>query len=212
MEVSMFKFVKVILAAALLMSASSVSAAVIISTDASDFNLTSETFPNTGFTNSNIVSVSGNITLDNAVGVGTGVGDFTGTAAYTNFTGALSGDEYVLNGDENFDLIFSSQQTAFAMDYVDASIASTFNLTFFDGASNVGSTSFVTSSFGTAEFIGFISSVAFDRVEIREDDGTGNSDEFFQFHTAEAVSEPGSLAVFGLGLLGLGYIRRRKAA
>ncbi|MGY9019911.1 MAG: PEP-CTERM sorting domain-containing protein [Alphaproteobacteria bacterium] len=25
-----------------------------------------------------------------------------------------------------------------------------------------------------------------------------------------AVSEPGSLAVFGLGLLGLGYMRRRK--
>lgn len=207
----MFKFVKVFLSAALLMSASSVSAAVIISTDASDFHLTSESFPTTAFTNSNIVSVSGNITLDNADGVGTG-GDNTGSHGYSNFTGALTGDEYVLNGDENFNLIFSSQQTAFAMDYVDTSIASTFNLTFFDGASNVGSTSFVTSSFGTAEFIGFTSTVAFDRVEIREDDGTNNTDEFFQFYSAEAISEPGSLAVFGLGLLGLGYMRRRKTA
>ena len=70
----------------------------------------------------------------------------------------------------------------------------------------------MTSSFGTAEFIGFTSTVAFDRVEIREDDGTNNTDEFFQFYSAEAISEPGSLAVFGLGLLGLGYMRRRKTA
>ena len=206
---SIRKLIKTALAASLLIGASNASAAIITSTDISDFHLTAETFPTTGFTNSNIVSVSGNLTLDNAQGVGNPA---TGTAGYSNFTGALSGDEYVLNGDENFNLIFSSAQTAFAMDYVDTSIASTFNLDFFDGATNVGSTSFVTSSFGTAQFIGFISSVAFDRVEIRENDGTSNSDEYFQFYTAEAVSEPGSLAVFGLGLLGLGYMRRRRTS
>jgi hypothetical protein len=121
------------------MSASSVSASVITSTNIADFNLTSETFANTGFSNSNIVSVSGNITLDNALGVVTGVGDFTATAAYQNF---------------------------------------------FDGASNVGNTSFTTSTFGTVEFIGFISTAAFDRVEVREGDGSCNSDEFFEFYSA----------------------------
>ncbi|MBK17454.1 MAG: hypothetical protein CMM52_01265 [Rhodospirillaceae bacterium] len=201
--------VKTVLTAALILGVSNASAAVITSTDIADFNLTSESFATAGFSNSNLVSVSGNLTLDNAEGIGNPA---TGTAGYSNFTGALSGDEYVLNGDENFNLIFSSTQTAFAMDYVDASIASTFNLTFFDGASNVGSTSFATSSFGTAEFIGFISTVGFDRVEIREDDGVGNTDEFFQFYAAEAVSEPGSLLIFGLDLVGLGYARRRKAA
>ncbi|MEM7541767.1 MAG: PEP-CTERM sorting domain-containing protein, partial [Pseudomonadota bacterium] len=66
--------------------------------------------------------------------------------------------------------------------------------------------SFTTSSFGTAEFIGFISSAAFNRVEVRENDGGANSDEFFQFFTATAVPEPTTLALMvgSLGLLGFG--------
>ncbi len=97
------------------------------------------------------------------------------------------------------------------MNYLDDGDVSTFSLNFFDGLTNVGSTSFVTASIGSAEFIGFISTVAFDRVEVREDIG-GLTNEAFQFYSAEAVPEPGSLAIFGLGLLGLGYMRRRKAA
>lgn len=198
-------------AAALLLcaGASSASAAVINSTNPLDFNLVAESFPITGFTNADITSVSGNLTLDNAAGVGQPA---TLTAAYLNFTGAMPGNEYVLNGDENFDLIFASSRTAFAMDYLDASIASTFTLNFFDGLTNVGSTSFTTSSFGTVEFIGFTSTVAFNRVEVRENDGASNSDEFFQFYTtAVSIPAPGALLIFGLGALGLASMRRKAA-
>lgn len=206
----MRNFVRVAIALCLGIGASNASAAVVNSTNPLDFDLVAESFPVTGFTNANITSVSGNLTLDNAQGVGLPA---TGSAGYLNFTGAIPGDEYVLNGDENFDLIFSSFQTAFAMDYVDASIASTFTLDFFDGVTNVGSTSFTTSSFGTVEFIGFTSTIAFDRVEVRENDGASNSDEFFQFYTTEtSIPAPSGLLIFALGTVGFACARRRRAA
>jgi hypothetical protein len=200
----MIKIIKVIATAALVMSASNALAVVISSTNTADFNLTAESFVPSGFTTANMVSASGDMTLS------TNGGD---QAGYIDFTGVLVDEEYVLLSGSNFDVSFSSQQTAFAMDYVDEASASTFNLDFFDGLTNVGSTSFAAASFGTAEFIGFISTVAFDRVEVREVGG-GSVDEGFQFYTAEvaAVPEPGSLAIFGLGLVGLGYMQRRKTA
>lgn len=188
---------------------SQASAAVINSTNPLDFDLVAESFPVTGFTSADITSGSGNVTIGNAQGFGAPA---TGTAGYLNFSGAMPGNEYVINGDENFDLIFASTQTAFAMDYLDTSVASTFTLTFFDGLTNVGNTSFVTSSFGTVEFIGFTSTVAFDRVEVRENDGASNTDEFFQFYTTEvSIPAPGAVLIFGLGAVGLVCIRRRRA-
>lgn len=206
----MCNFVRFAAAVLMVIGASNASAAVINSTNPLDFDLVAEDFPLTGFTNANITSVSGNLTLDNAQGTGLPA---TLTAGYLNFTGAMPGNEYVLNGDENFDLIFASSQTTFAMDYLDASIASTFTLNFFDGLTNVGSTSFTTSSFGTVEFIGFTSTVAFNRVEVRENDGANNSDEFFQFYTeAVSIPAPGALLIFGLGATGLVCMRRRRTA
>jgi hypothetical protein len=197
------------IASLFLLGASNASAVVLTSTNTADFNLTFEDFPVAGSGVASMTSISGNLTIDSAIGVGNPAAS---TAFYNEFTATLSGNEYIIGGDENFDLTFSSQQNAFAMNYHDFSIASIFTLNFFDGATNVGSTSFTTTSFGTAEFIGFISTAAFDSVQIREDDGANNTNEAFQFYTAEAVPEPGALAIFGLGLIGLGYIRRRKAA
>lgn len=61
-------------------------------------------------------------------------------------TPLVSGIEYIKNGEEGFDLIFSCQRNAFAMNYVDLSTVGTFSLDIFDGAANVGSASFVTAS------------------------------------------------------------------
>tara|TARA_B100000676_G_C17352191_1_gene471474 strand:- start:97 stop:333 length:237 start_codon:yes stop_codon:yes gene_type:complete len=53
----------------------------------------------------------------------------------TNFTDfpltpLLSGIEYIKNGEEDFDLIFSGQQNSFAMNYVHQSAVRTFSLRF----------------------------------------------------------------------------------
>ena len=103
-------------------------ASIIISNDKNDFNLLAEDFNNNTFSNNNFVSISGNITLDNASGVGDPA---TGTAAYLDFSPVLNGSEYVLNGDENFDVLFSSLQNVFAFTYADDSIASLFTFNFF---------------------------------------------------------------------------------
>lgn len=198
---------------ALFVSMAANAGLITVSTNPADFNLSLEAFPTVVLgTNANIVSTSGNIELDNS-----NVGDpTTGTHGYQDWAGSiLPGTEYVLNGDENFDIIFSSLQLAFAMDYEDDSIDSVFDLTFFNGAINVGSSSFTSiAPFNTSKFIGFISDMSFDKVEVRETDGVKgeNSNEYFQFYTATAaVPEPGTIALFGLGLVGIGFARRKRA-
>ena len=188
-----------------------VNAGIITSTSMADFDLVAEAFPNVPLgTNANIVSNSGNITLDNANGIGNPA---TGTHGYINWSGSsLAGAEYVLNGDENFDVTFSSLQSAFAFTYEDDSISSTFTLNFFNVADNIGSASFTTSAFNSAQFVGFISDSSFDRVTVRENDGSSNSNEYFQFYSASAkVPAPATIVLFGLGLAGIGFARRRKA-
>jgi len=187
-----------------------VQAGVVISTNAADFNLTSVGFdPVLSSVTTDLVSTDASVTLAIA---------FEGDPAtqghyYSPWTGMLPGNEYALDGDENFDIKFTAHQSAFAMDYLDTSIESKFSLTFYDGAINVGETSFITNSFGTAQFIGFISSLSFDKVTVREDDGSENSDEFFQFYSATsaaAVPEPSSIVMFGVGAIGMAFARRKR--
>ena len=164
-----------------------VNAAIITSTNASDFNLTAVAFPNTAFTTNNIVSTDGSVTLDTTTGVGNPA---TTNATYSGFSPLLPGSEYAISGDENFDILFSTLQTAFAMNYADEDTDSIFTLNFFNGATTVGSTQFTsTAPFKTAKFIGFASDMAFDKVTVREDDRGTNSNEYFQFYKATAVPE-----------------------
>ena len=59
----------------------------------------------------------------------------------------------------------------------------------------------------TSNFYGF-TDIIFDEIQISVAAGGYNLDHF-QFNDAH-ISEPGSLAVFGLGLVGLGALRRRR--
>ncbi len=120
-----------------------------------------------------------------------------------------SGAEYVLNGDENFDILFASSVSAFAMDYADTADTSVFTLTFFNGASNVGSSVLNSNIFGTQRFVGFISDTDFDKVTVRES-SAANSDEFFQFYSATPVAEPATAGLIAIGLGGLFGLRRRQ--
>ncbi len=206
------KLLKILTALFFGLGVSNASAVIITSTDTADFALTQENFADLSagaFQTVNLVSFSGNLQIDNLTGT------IDQSHKFTQGEPLLAGVEYLKNGDENFDLIFSTQRNAFAMNYVDQGGLSTFSLNFFDGATNVGSTSFDTASINAAEFIGFISTTLFDRVEIRESNGSGGPNEVFQFFSAESninLPEPGALVVFGLGLIGLGYARRRRAA
>ena len=184
------------------------NAAITVSNDASNFNLTSQLFNVAGFTVADISSVSGDVTLMiPSITIGNPV---TQDHAIAEFTSVLTGDEYVISGDENFDVSFSSSQSVFAFDYVDDSVASIFTLEFFNGMTNVGTSSFTTSApFATQNFIAFLSDTDFDLVTIRESDGSTNSNELFQFYTATTVPEPSSALLLGLGALGL-VSRRRK--
>lgn len=186
-------------------------AAIFVSVNPADFSLTPQSFAQSHFSTNNLTSTSAAITLVAGVGVGDPP---TIDHGYLDFTSALPGDEYVINGDENFDVVFSSLQGSFAYDYVDDSMDSTFILNFFNGAANVGSTSITTfAPFGVSKFIGFTSDAPFDRVEIREFDGNTNSDEYAQFYTAIAVPEPASVVLVTAIAVGLALLRsgRRQA-
>jgi hypothetical protein len=200
-------FLKFSLACLLFLPSVHCEAGIVVSTNPSDFVLTSQPFAYSNFTTNDLTSLSGAITVNVAIGIGDPAPVDHG---YQEWTTAMTGDEYVVSGDENFNVIFSSLQSAFAFDYVDDSVFGTFTLNLFNGATNVGSTSFLTSSpFGIANFIGFKSDTLFDRIELREDDGSNNSDEYFQFYTATAVPEPSSLFLL-TSIIGFVSLRRGK--
>lgn len=168
------------------------AAEITVSEDRADFVLTPETFPYSGGTLDNLQSDSDNIELVSQ----TGLKQFY-TGVYTTW---LDGNSYAISGYEDFDVNFSTPQTAFAMVYADHSDESLFTLTFYNVVGDKETkvitaelTQFTTTEFGAAKFVGFISDAPFNKVEIREI-SDANTNEYFQFYTAVANGAPTAVA------------------
>lgn len=129
----------------------------------------------------------------------------------------------------NFDVTFSGAIAAFGFYGIDiGDFAGTLTIDLFDAANAlVGSLAVPKAAENLADgsvlYFGFIAANAgeqFTKVSFRTTAGTGDFFAFdnFTIGTQEqvcencAVPEPGSLALFSLGLLGLGLARRRKTA
>lgn len=130
--------------------------------------------------------------------------------------------DLAINDRESFDVAAAGPIFSFGFDFHEPSnsasvqdgcfapcVDSTFTVTLRAGAALVDSFLFNRPE-DVLAFVGVASTVAFDRIEIRETTG-GIDDEFFgNFLIGRTpVPEPATIALLGFGLLALGFARRR---
>ncbi|MEX5729877.1 hypothetical protein Ga0609869_003230 [Rhodovulum iodosum] len=166
------------------------------------------------------------------VGVFTGsetVGDLTFTNVSgntiindTTWSTLIPGREVAISGREDLDIGFAAPLSAFGFYAHEPStstgvtdgcnttcVPSLFSLTLYSGAATVGSVAFNIPD-DTLAFFGLSSTLAFDRVELRETTGTADNEFFGGFYTAPAqVPVPPAAPLLAMALGGLALLRRR---
>jgi PEP-CTERM motif len=134
----------------------------------------------------------------------------------------LAGAEITLDGTESMDAALAAPVHALGFDFVEPQndplvnapfVDSTFSVTLLNGAVPVGSFNFNAAN-DSAAFVGVWSTLAFDRVQIRETTGGVENEFYGAFYTGTLapVPEPGTLALWSAGLAGLAAQRRQKRA
>ena len=142
-----------------------------------------------------------------------------------NWSTLISEDyDLAINGMEGFNVDSPDLLYAFGFDFHEPNVAaptfpdtcnatcfdSTFELTLLSGGLSVGSFTF-NGPDAQLWFVGVASTVGFDRVQLREIVGNIDNEFFGNFLISRTpVPEPGTLALLGIGLLGMGAARRRK--
>ena len=198
------------------------SATAISSVDRATFQaaVTGDTITEQNFDSLAVGTILGattDVTYSASLGSPVVTGDFLTTTSPNGLASTSAG--YFLPG-ETATFFFNSSTTAFAIDintYATSAGAYTASL---DTGDIVNSIYETFPNFSTGEFIGFVSTTPFTSVTIASTTGLSYTLDTLVYGDAAAVTgpttvpEPGSLAMYGIGLLalvGLTIIRRRHA-